>query len=760
MFERRLRKVAMILAALLVLILGRLMQVQVFARHDYAAEADKAMTQVSYIETTRGSILDVRGRVLAEDVACIDAAVDYRAVTRDTAHPVVNEWVRRLALQRLRARPDGTYRAAPNAAARKQMLEAEQQRVRDDIAAMWPRLAQMAGLSIEEMDDIRASIDLKVKIRHRRNTYRKFEAAMDEASKRATPPWYQRWLITGEGDLPAEEEYAETISEQTSPHVVLRAIPPEVQNALGRSLEHYPGLVLQPSTHRHYPYGREAAHAIGYLRRVSAERMKADPDAKDETRAYLPNDLAGDSGIEALAEPLLRGSRGSESFLGGRSAGRVEPARGQDVTTTLDIELQAEIRDLFTRVKVKHPDSDITAYEVGPMHGAAVVIDVPSGEVRALVSYPDFDLNGLAEGGFSALNEDRLNRPLFNRATMAEYEPGSTVKPVAGIAGISAGVSAIDERFECTGYLVIGGRQYARGRCWTANIGPTVYAHHSTPWDDPHRGPSPEQDGHLDLAEAIQRSCNIYFQKVANRLGPELLSDWYERFGLGRPTGIGIAERPGRLPRGAKTPQATWSAGMGQGSILATPLQVANVMATIARDGEWARPRLVRAPLSTPAGAPPDRAPTGARADAIREAQRGMGLVVSRQGGTGHAVRRNDVAVAAKTGSAQAAEFKLAMVDEKGKEVLDARGRRHFVTQQPSIFGKPNPQLPWYRSGDLEGGTLTHAWFVGYAPAENPTVAFAVLVEYAGGGGNAVAGPLAAELLDACIKHGYVPTRR
>lgn len=762
MFQRRLAHLGLIIAALLVLIAGRLMQVQVFGRGEYVRQADETLTQRTPIETTRGAIRDVRGRVIAEDVACIDAAVDYRAVTHDVNHPIVRQWVQRLALERLRARPDGAYRAAADATARRAMREAEEQRVRDDIAAMWPRLAQMAGLSIEEMDDIRSSIDLKVKMRHRRNTYRKFAAAMNEAANRPPPPWYQRWLLSGEGELPTEDEFAEVIAEQVSPHVVLRAIPTELQNVLGRSPEHYPGLTLQPSTHRRYPYGHEAAHVIGYLRRVAAARLASDPEAGDEARAYLPNDLAGDAGLEALAEPLLRGSRGFLSSRGGRQAGRVEPVPGRDVTATIDIALQADLRDAFTRVKIPHPDRENPAYEVSPMYGAAVVIDVPTGEIRAMVSYPDFDLNKLSDGGFLALRDDLRNRPLFNRATMAQYEPGSTVKPLVGIAAISTGVARPDERIECTGYLVLNGRRYLTGRCWTATSGPTVFVHHNTPWNDPHRGPRPELDGHLDFAESVQRSCNIYFENMADRLGAQRLSEWYERFGLGRPTGLGIAEASGLLPRQYRGPNiaaTTWSAGIGQGSVLATPVQIANAIATIARGGEWVRPRLLRDELPGRAGAT-DRLPTGANPESIAAARRGMGLVVSTIAGTGGAVRREDVSVAAKTGTAQAAEFKLPMTDANGSLVRNDKGHRVWVAQRPGTFGRPNPELPWYRASDLSGTKLNHAWFVGFAPAENPTIAFAVMVEYGGAGGNAVAGPVAAELLDACVKHGYVPTRR
>lgn len=771
MFERRLRTVALLLAFLVLLIAGRLMQVQVFGREHYQKEARKALTRSRPIETTRGPILDVRGRVLAEDRACIDAAVDYRAVTRDLDQKLVNDWVSDLALERLRNRPDGSYRAA-SSEARKAMRAAEEERVREAIAAMWPRLAELSGKSVEEIENVRSEIDHKVKIGKRRLLYRRYEAAVNESSSRPAPPWYQRWLISGGDEVPTEEEFDETTIEQLSPHVVLRNVPPHVQNELGTNPDRYPGLILRPSANRVYPFGAQAAHAIGYLRKVTKKDLENDGYGRDDLRAYRPLDLIGENGVESLAEQALRGVRGQESVVGTESGltetRRTNPSPGRAVTTTIDVELQAEIREAFQRAQIPHPDRTVEAVREGVVHGAAVVIDVPTGEVRALVSYPDFDLND-SDAIRMVLPLDERNKPMWNRATRSAYEPGSTVKPLVGIAAIAAGKARLDERIECTGYLFLRGRQWANGRCWTATSFDVVYPHHSIPGGDPHRGPTPDLDGHLNLTDAVQRSCNIYFENMADRLGAEGLSQWFERFGLGRPTGIGLPESAGRLPRqfpkGPMQTSATWSAGMGQRSVLATPLQIANAMATIARDGVWMRPRLVRDPdVATPAQAGadplPDRVDLGLPRDAVQAAKRGMGLVVSSAAGTGGAVRFGDLAVAAKTGTAQAAPFTLPMTDADGKLVLDDKGNRIWVKQRPGTWDNPNRDLPWYRASDAAGDKLNHAWLVGFAPADNPTIAFAVMVEYGGGGGGTIAGPLARRLLEACVNHGYVPTRK
>lgn len=771
MFERRLKTLGILLTLAVVVLIGRLFQLQVFGRSHYRQLAQKVLTQQRLIETTRGSIVDIAGRVIAEDSACIDAAVDYRAITQDVNNPIVRDWVRRLAVERLRNRPDSGWRSA-TPAGRKKLLEDEQLRVRADIDAMWPRLAALAGMSLEQMQDIRASIDLKVKIRQRRNTWKKYEAAVAEATNRPRPPWYQRWLVSGDSDEPTEDEFEEVIQEQTDPHVILRNISQAVQNELGKNAAEYPGLSLIPSTHRTYPYHNQAAHAIGYLRKVRREDLARDPQTTDELREYQLNDDIGDIGIEALAERRLRGTRGSEAFIGGPDASsqRVDPIPGRPVITTLDIELQSQIREAFTRVRIPHPDRDRAAageHIVQPMHGAAVVIDVATGEVRALVSFPDFDLNG-ASDNYATLSANWRDNPLFNRATLSQYEPGSTVKPAVGLAAIGAGLATIDTRIECTGFLTLRGRTWQTGgRCWTATLGPTVYPHHSIPSRAPHHGPTPDLDGFLNFQEAIQRSCNIYFENMADRLGAEQLSIWFEKFGIGRPTGIGIAEATGtlprRFPRGPAFSFATWTSGIGQTGVLATPIQICSAMSTIARGGIWIRPRLVRdADELTPATASdwPDRYDLQLPPEAVAAARRGMALVVNSDAGTGQLVRRDDVTVAAKTGTAQAAPFKLPMLDDKGRVVKNEKGHTVWVRQRPSTWNNPNPDLPWYRASDESGRELHHAWLAGFAPAENPTIAFVVMIEYGGAGGGAVAGPVARELLEACVEHGYIARRR
>jgi penicillin-binding protein 2 len=405
------------------------------------------------------------------------------------------------------------------------------------------------------------------------------------------------------------------------------------------------------------------------------------------------------------------------------------------------------------------------------MHGAAVLIDVPTGEVRALVSYPTFDLNELDER-YGELVHDELSMPLMNRATQSQLFPGSTVKPIVGMAAITEGLIGVNDGIECTGYLVINGKPIRPGfRCWTASkfehLPPELRpppGHHQVPYQDPHVGHHGNPDGSLTYVDAIQRSCNVYFETLGDRLRIEGLSRWYYKFGLGRPTGLGIAEVRGRLPishmKPVNRPQVAWHSAIGQVQVTATPIQMANVAATIARGGTWMRPRLLKddehlaalqpaattAPVSEFEGGA-DRIDLHIKPEALAAAREGMIRVINTEGGTGKPLRRSDMVVAGKTGTATASPLRVKVRDASGKETLEPL--------RPATAADPNPDAPWYRGGGSDGKTLNHAWFIGFAPADNPKVAFAVLVEW-GLSGGATAGTVANGLLDACVERGYL----
>jgi penicillin-binding protein 2 len=775
MFERRLKIFLMMLVLLTLVLVARAFQVQVVNRQYWRDRADDYMRRPLTLETTRGRILDYRGREVAVERAAIDASVDYRAIPKEPNAA----WVKTLAINSVLKRFGDGYRKSEKSK-RIEMLAAEVVYVKEQIDRMWLTLAQRHALtsgkslaqSREEVDEIRQGILQRVEVRRRYLWYRRYELAMERMQTSEPASWYQQWLIDESSRVPKIDSFEEELREETQPHPILRGIDSETNNFLGKNLKDMPGLVLEPSTQRFYPYRDIAAHLLGNLTRVSGDDLKVDPFAGDELKQYLPNDLIGRMGIEALCERTLRGKRGQlETFRGNDSViKRTDPVPGDNVQITIDMELQADIQRAFRDVEIEISKDNRKSVD---MHGAAVVIDVTpqnAGEVRALVSNPTFDLNEFNAIHASLLVDD-VNLPLLNRATQSTLEGGSTLKPVVGIGAITQGVWKVDEGIECTGYFR---NNKGRFRCWTASkfekAYPTLVAHHQIPWSDPH------PTGFLLFPDALQRSCNVVFETLADRLGRTGLTYWFDQFGLGRPTGIGISERSGMLPGdapGAEHSGDVWIAGIGQGPILVTPLQMANVAATIATDGIWHRPRLLmNGSQMNPDKLPkrfdkpiPDQVNLKLSPEALAAAREGMYRVVNTNAGTGNNVlneydengrllrHENNYLfgmIAAKTGTAQASKFSVRLRDEAGEYLKDEKGKF-----QRKVFEPNDPELPWYIGFGEQGTDVKHAWFIGFAPAKNPQVAFAVMVEY-GGSGGAAAANVARQVIEACVEHGYL----
>ena len=747
MFESRLRLVFALLILLIAGLGGRAFQLQVKHHADWQKVADQRAVQTTLIEPTRGRILDIRGRELAVDQACIDACVDYEAILPQSD----DKWVRRQALERLRGPLGDLYRAA-TAAQQTQMREDQIAQVRKDLAAMWATLGdeKITGSSSEQIEQKRQQIIQRVEMLQRYVWYSGYTAAAREHESRRSLPWYSRWLGDEIDQAPQLDQFDVTVGEQHEPHVILPAISSELANYLGKNLGRMPGLVLRTGQHRDYPYGPAASHAIGYLNRVPKADIPDPTDPDDRLKRYLPNDLIGKGGVEALGEGLLRGQRGRtvRRLVDDQIIETKDPLPGQDVRLTIDIELEKAIEDRFA-----HPLRADNTPDPDPIYGAAVVIDVPTGQIRALVSYPNYDLNEF-EQLYPKLVNDDIQRALMNRATRFAMEPGSTVKPIVGIAGLAEGVLKPYEGIECTGYLVLNGRRYHDGKCW-------IMPKAGNPMHHPgHQGTHGNPDGFLTYPEALERSCNVYFETAADRLGIDRLSLWMKRFGLGRPVGIGLAEAQGMLPESFKGPARlrngiiTWTGGIGQNQVAATPLQMANVAATLARGGLWVRPTLTTPAIGVTADGP-DRVQIPGEASFFALAKEGMTAAVNSEAGTGKMLRRDGLTVAGKTGTAQVPPFFIFERDEQRRYIKEADGslKRRYI--DPSTPGRRNPQAPWYRGSDTVGAKPTHAWFIGFAPAENPQIAFAVFVEYGGAGGK-VAGSIARGILDAAIKAGYL----
>jgi penicillin-binding protein 2 len=721
---------------------------------------------------------------LAFDAPCVDACVDYRAIVEE---PDAG-WLRQVALSNLKKRMTADeYKHARQSSSYDMIVDDEMAQARGDMVKMWEELGTVGGKTPDEISDIRQQIVARVQMRKQYLTWVTYRAALARSTK--DQAWYRRLLAADVSDIDAIDNYEVEVAEETQPHVILNNLPPEAQARLARHEEWSFCLALRPGKFRSYPQGDAACHVLGYLSPVKPDEqtLKDDPsgldaDATKNLRGYRAEDLIGRAGLEALCEQTLRGSRGfiDRSIDDGQVLNRIDPAPGGSVRSTIDIELEKDVEKEFVKKRVHvDPKSNLSETRYN-QHGAAVVIEVKTGEVLAMVSYPGYDINTL-QANYSMLAVNDLDRPLQDRATQMAVEPGSTVKPIVGAGAITHGFYSADDKFLCNGTLVIDGRRITDSHhCWIAafkSSDPNVLPTHKGVTEDP----TLSDDGKLSISDGIKHSCNVVFETIANKMKMSELSFWFDRFGLGRPTGIGIEESPGRLYRPSDSRHnqlgpLTWSAGIGEQVVHATVLQMANVAATFARGGIWKRPRLISETdelesAAQPAGLDgPDTVDLGLSPAALNAVKTGMIGVCTDYGSGNYILPRNierglddppleddpllNMQLAGKTGSAQTGQLlKIYERDSDGKVKVDDKGEPVLREVQ---FGEPNTD-GWYVAPKVPDPEkhVAHAWMMVYAPADHPQVAVCVLVEYGEAGGR-VAGVIAHDILVDCVKHKYL----
>lgn len=466
-----------------------------------------------------------------------------------------------------------------------------------------------------------------------------------------------------------------------------------------------PGVHLKVEPLRDYVQKDLAAHVLGYLGEVTKSGLEG-----DEESAYRPGDLIGKKGMELLFEGQLRGEKGYKEVevdVAGReleTLRKLPPQSGNNLTLTLDIRLQ------------KLGEALMTGTEEEPKRGSAVLMKVPTGEILAMVSKPAFDPNTFASGisrtdwrGL-ALNK---SHPLQNRAIDGQYPPGSTFKVVTALAGLEEKVVTPETKIFCPGSFRLGRGYY---RCWK-------------------RG----GHGHVDLHDALVQSCDVYFYTVGHRLGIDTLAKYARMMGLGSLTGIFLTgEKPGLVPTSQwkiKERKEPWQLGetisvsIGQGFNLVTPIQQARLIATVANGGMVLRPYLIRKVTDNEGRTLKENHPQilyniDADKKHFELIRQGLLGVVNEPRGTGRRSRLKNIQVAGKTGTAQVVRMKA----------FESGGEKE--------------EIP-YEFRD-------HAWFVAFAPYDDPEVAVAVIVEH-GGHGGAAAAPIAKELLSEYFKHYPLP---
>jgi penicillin-binding protein 2 len=451
-----------------------------------------------------------------------------------------------------------------------------------------------------------------------------------------------------------------------------------------------PGISIDVGESRDYPAGEPMSHVMGY---VSAVTEREQQESNDPVLG-LPGFRTGKKGIEKALDLRLRG-RGGNLQLEVNSVGRVirELARdegqpGANHVLTIDAGLQ---RFTYDRLQGQS--------------GAVVVMDIHNGDVLALVSTPGFDPNAFARGLTQAEWDGLLNNPLGplnNKAISGQYPPGSTFKMITAIAGLESGVITPATRVPCAGSVQLGDTKF---HCWL-------------------RGGHGSVDLHLGMAQ----SCDCYFYEVARRAGMDKVAEIALRYGIGLELGVGIpGEKIGLVPT-RQWKQATFGQGwqqgetlifgIGQGYILATPLQLAVMTARLTNGGYAVSPRLLRE-ANAPDGKSKPFAKLKTSPEHLRHVLAGMDAVTNSQRGTAYGARIVDpeMAMGGKTGTAQVKRITQAERDAGNKKADD---------------------VPWH--------LRHHALFVGYAPVANPRYACAVIVEH-GGGGSKAAAPVARDVL-------------
>ena len=451
----------------------------------------------------------------------------------------------------------------------------------------------------------------------------------------------------------------------------------------------FPGADLTVEPVRVYPQGGSACHLLGYVGRaeIATNAASADGEAPEKFHYYLP-EMAGKSGVEKRLDGVLRANEGGKLEIQVDVAGfkfdevsSRAPGKGDDVVLAVDARIQRAAEEVLEGER-----------------GAAVVVDPRNGDVLALASSPGYDPNDFVPAIPAAVWKRLLDdpaRPLVNRAAGGEYAPGSTFKPITLLAALHAGKITPETRFSCPGYFTLGS---ARFRCWQ------------------HWG-----HGSIDLQAAIRYSCNVYLFHSALAAGPEAVQATARSVGFGRPTGISLDfERPGLVPDNAwkrAERRDGWRDGdtcnmaIGQGALLATPLQMGMYAATLANGGTLWRPRLVQRIVSS-AGA--TSAVAAARADGgpaweprhVRVVRDGMRDAVNQTDGSGKRAKMAEVVVAAKTGTAE----------------YGAKGSGRKMT-----------------------------WMIAFAPFEDPRYAVALLVEDGVSGGTTAA-PRVKQLLSRVFR--------
>ena len=475
----------------------------------------------------------------------------------------------------------------------------------------------------------------------------------------------------------------------------------------------FPGVDFQPRLVRHYPDGALVAHAVGYVGALSPEDLqRLDP------ASYAGTSHTGKTGVEGSFESDLHGDAGYRHLIT-NARGREVPSDTSELLDSLPVD-QTPMPGANVYLSLDLELQRIAAQAFEGRRGALVALDPGNGEILALISSPSFDPNlfavGMSTSQYRELSENP-DRPLFNRALRGAYPPGSTIKPMLALAALETGATNLTRKSLCRGYFQLPNDDH-RYRDW-----------------------KPEGHGPVDLHDAIAQSCDVYFYEISGEIGIDNMHDYLTRFGLGSRTGADVGgESPGLVPsrewkknnfRDRDNQRwyhgETVIASIGQGYMLATPLQLAAAASALATHGKRYRPHMVAAVEDALTGerrmVTPERLPDVEISNAFywETVIDAMHDVMQGPRGTARAVGTGaPYQMAGKSGTAQVVSIAQ---DEE------------------------------YDDAELEERQRDHALFIAFAPLDNPRIAVALIVENAESG-SGVAAPIAKAVMDAYLGFG------
>jgi len=690
MFERRLKFLLIVFACPTIVFVVRLAELQWLRADTYRALTEQALRLRSReLPCLRGHITDRNHRLLAYDAPLWDIAVHYSVIA----------W-----------RFGGLE---PDSSAAKPLFRSlgikpakERQRVQES----WQAIVDLTGVDVEELQQ-------------------KCHRVISEVTRIKRYVEQKRGVDT-------------TIHEEVTVHPVVKGLNQDQQVAARIRLASYPWIEVLPSQTRQYEGGSAFGRILGTLNEVDLDTIQNDPAREDQLSRYKPGDLRGITGAEAMGERWLETT--GNRWLRGRRGRMLIDATGQTVETpdkpqdgktlrlTIDWTLQQALYNRLAAVIESHPISP---------GGAAVILDIPSREVLAMVSYPSFDPN-LSYAERVRLNEDDpLRQPFVFRTVAKHYHPGSTVKPAILAAALADGTVSTHTRITCEKYLFAEQRDRFTCTGYHGLVGPVF---------------------------SVQHSCNIFYYKIGEQMGIPRLAHWLRLFGLGKSCETGLpGETSGNLPTGVQSGSGRGfarSMAIGQWNLQLTPIQAANMTATVASGIH----RPVTLWADDPRPRPSTRLPIPE--EAWRIVRRGMYAAVNEPGGTAFTkpdferatLEDDEYVLLGKTGTASTGArtyerlYVLRLPDDTTQEIW-APHRRAALREYPNA---EVINVEAYRKWPVGEKDPTDAWFIGYLTARSRytkpvndnglNVAIAVVIEYGGHGGD-VAGPVARDMLRSVL---------